>query len=330
MAALDLGLAAARRARELLPGGFSPAREGLGLTARSEVAQEQGDLAGALAYADQALALGSEAAGRGGQPMLGTSIQARALIARAHVKAITGGDPHADYRSAWDALDRTRRRQPEASRQVTDLLDLANDWFTVALVEGRFELPLEEAEALGRAQMAADPSDVVVASMTGSLRMVRGVAAHRAGQGAKGDQLYREGERDARRPLDGPIDQPVRRGLVECAVEKSWASRAAADVAEAERLSKEYLRRYPGDGEARRFPAAVLLLRAELAPGDARAPLLAEALLEVQAAAAGATATPHLLALRGRIEEALQPGRGAEALEQARRGNPRLYLLRGP
>jgi len=71
-----------------------------------------------------------------------------------------------------------------------------------------------------------------------------------------------------------------------------------------------------------------VLTQVELATGRARTRLLGEAAEAASLAIAGGQRDAVTLALRGRAREALQAGTGAADLEEARRMDPQLVLLR--
>ena len=322
---VEWGLSAARRVHELSPGPARSSHEAQLLLLRAGFAHERGEPAGA--DADRAIALADELIAGGRQPLTGRYVKSSALLSRAQAACLSGGDPDPDFRSALELLREVHRRWPDEPRYESELLGLLNEWARQAIQDGREDVPLEEAEPRLAAALAANPDNSLVRSAVGDLRAFRGLFDLRRGERARGDASYRAGIALLRSLLPTPFAPTARGDLAGFADARAWITRAGPDVTEAEARAREYLAAKPGSSDGRLLLGSVLLLRAELAPAPARAPLLAEALAALEAASRSGATGPVLLALRGRVKERLQTGAGAEDLAAARRMDPRLAVL---
>jgi hypothetical protein len=323
---LEWGLATAQRVRELSPGPPRSSHEAQLLLLRAELARDRGEPA--LADATRAVELSDQLVA-GGRPVVGRYVKASALVARALSATLSGGDPYPDFQASRQTLRELHERFPEEPRYAEQFIGLLNDWARQALLDGRDDVPVDEAEPLADAMLEASPGDATVRSTVGDLRAFRGLFALRRGERAQGEATYRDGVAMARKLLDSPLAPAVRGELATWAEARAWMTRSGPDVAEAEVRAREYLAVQPGAPDGHRLLGSVLVLRAELASARARGPLLAEALAAVDAAAAAGATGPGFLALRGRVKERLHPGGGADDLAAARRMDPRLVLLQG-
>ena len=313
-------------AQRLAPGWIEPLRiEVLTRIRRAWWRQEHGEDGGEDVAA--AVAIARRLVQENRLPITGRLLLAQALQGRARQLQRSGGDPFPSFREAWRSLQEVAKLSPGHPELAPAANDLCSDWGDQALADGVDEdAAFAEAEALIRAWLVSHPENRVEQIMLANLLAYRALLpafTSTPREAPLKEALHILQHADARLTR-GEAD----RAQAELTLHWALLTHKPSDAREAERLSRSTLRRHPHLTRTWHHLAGALRLKAERMQGAPRRTTLLEAAAASDRGLAEGWRTPAELALGGLIHEALEPGTGQAALADARRRDPRLWLLR--